>query len=111
MTESQKERKAIDGLRERILDALAGNTPAVFMAWNHLDPAKSVPAEEIADQVMHDLYKNVPNLDATLLTALFDDGARIRLREEVEKSIGDAAACTVGQMTQQRLDEVAYGCR
>lgn len=109
MTESQKERKAIDGLREKMIDVLAGRSPAVFMAWNNVVPPKSVPAEEIADQVMHDLYKSVPNLDATLLTALFDDGARIRLREEMEKSIGDAAACTAGQMTQQRLDEVAYG--
>ncbi|TGV07688.1 hypothetical protein E4695_08610 [Alcaligenaceae bacterium 429] len=109
MTESQKERKAIDGLREKMIDVLAGNTPAVFMAWNNVVPPKSVPAQELADQIMHDLYKNVPNLDATLLTALFDDGVRIRLREEVEKSIGDAAACTVGQMTQQRLDEVVYG--
>lgn len=111
MTESQKERKAIDGLRERILDALAGNTPAVFMAWNNVVPPKSVPVQELAEQFLHDLYKKETLPEAALMTALFDDDVRRELRYEIERYIRDAAACTVGQMTQQRLDEVAYGCR
>lgn len=111
MTESQKERKAIDGLRERILDALAGNTLAVFMAWNYEVPPKSVPVQELAEQFFHDLFAHEDCPEASLITALYDDAARIKLREYIERSINDAAACTVAQMTQQRLDEVAYGCR
>lgn len=111
MTESQKERQAIDDLREKILDALAGRSPAVFMAWNHLDPAKSVPVQELAEQFFHDLYKKETLPEAALMTALFDDDVRRELRYEIEHYIRDAAACTVGQMTQQHLDEVAYGCR
>ncbi len=111
MTESQKERKAIDGLREKMLDVLAGNTPAVFMAWNYEVPPKSVPVQELAEQFFHDLFAHEDCPEASLITALYDDSTRIKMREYIERSINDAAACTVGQMTQQRLDEVAYGCR
>lgn len=95
MTESQKERKAIDGLRERILDALAGRSPAVFMAWNYEVPPKSVPVQELAEQFFHDLFAHEDCLKAALITALYDDSTHRAIHQRcsgLHSRADDAAA-------------------